>query len=135
MVGRIAAGLVTVGLIGGVGAVTYSDDGTPTVTVKDHGTKSKVTLPMERDGKTYHCPTGTQDKVSPYDVNAGRIKLTLQKVRQQEKAIKKRYPGTRAPKVIADRFNKLARRDDALVDRFNIAVDERNAIISRDCTS
>jgi hypothetical protein len=135
MVGRIAAGLATVGLIGGVGAVTYSDDGTPTVTVEDHGTKSNVTLPMLVGGKTYSCPASTEDKISPYDVNAGRIKLTLQRVRRQEKSIKERYPGTRAPKVIADRFNKLARRDDALVDRFNSAVDERNAIIRSDCTT
>ncbi len=135
MVKRIAAGLVGVGLIGGVGAVTYGDDGTATVTIEDHGTKHTVTLPMEVGGKSYSCPSATQDKISSYDVNAGRIKLTLQQVRRQEKVIDKRHPGRTAPKAVARRYNKLLRRDDDLVDRFNSAVDDRNAILRTDCTS
>lgn len=135
MVKKIAAGLVSVGLIGGVGAVTYGDDGTATVTIDDHGTKQTVSLPMEIGGKSYRCPDDTEAKISAFDINAGRIKLTLQRVRQQEKVIDKRHPGRTVPKRVAVKYNKLLRRDDVLVDRFNSAVDERNAILRTDCTT
>jgi hypothetical protein len=133
MVKRIAAGLVGVGLIGGVGSVAYNPDGSATVTIDDHGKKTKVDLPIEAGGKAYSCPADVDDKLAPYDVRAGRITLTLRQVRKQEKAIEKAHPGRTAPKAVARRYNRLAARDDRLVDLFNDAVDERNAILERDC--
>src|SRR3954469_14649638 len=98
MVKRTLAVLRSVGLIGGVGAVAYNNNGTPTVTVTDQqGKKTAVTLPVEVDGKTYSCPAGTQDKLKPYDENAGRIMLTIRTVRKSEKTIEKRYPHNVAP--------------------------------------
>ncbi len=133
MVKRIAAGLVGVGLIGGVGSVAYNPDGSATVTIDDHGKKTTVNLPMEVGGKSYDCPDGIDDKLSPYDVRAGRITLTLRQVRKQEKAIEKAHPDGNASKAVSQRYVRLTRKDDRLVDLFNDTVDERNAILERDC--
>jgi hypothetical protein len=129
---RIAAGLAGLGLIGGAGAVTYNH-GTPTVTVNDHGRKEKVTLPMDH-GKSYSCPADIDSKLSPHDLTAGRIKLTLDGVRAQERKIELRYPSHTAPKTTADRYNGLIIWDRALVKSFNHEVDARNAIIDSECT-
>jgi hypothetical protein len=133
MVKRIVAGLVGVGLIGGVGSVAYNPDGSATVTIDDHGKKTTVNLPMEADGKSYTCPDDIDAKLSPYDVRAGRITLTLRQVRKQEKAIEKAHPGGVASKPVTQKYNRLTRKDDRLVDLFNKTVDERNAILERDC--
>ena len=133
MVKRIAAGLVGVGLIGGVGSVAYNPDGSATVTIDDHGKQMKVDLPMEAGGKSYNCPDGVDDTLEPFDVRAGRITLTLRQVRKQEKAIEKAHPGRTATKAVARKYNRLAAKDDRLVDLFNDTVDERNAILERDC--
>src|SRR5689334_460634 len=134
MVKRTLAVLSSVGLIGGVGAVTYGGNGTPTVTVTDtQGKKTAVTLPVEVDGKTYSCPAGTEGKLKPYDENAGRIMLTLNAVRKREKTIEKRYPHHVAPDRIVKRYKALMKRDDSLVKRFNKVVDTRNAILDSDC--
>jgi hypothetical protein len=135
MVKQITAGLVGLGIIGGVGAVSYGDDGTPTVTVDNHGQKSKVTLPLEVNGKTYTCPAGTREKRAPYDVAAGKVLITLRQVRRQEAAIEKRHPGRTAPAAVADRYNALVSREGRLVRAYNRQVDKANAIIDSDCTS
>jgi hypothetical protein len=135
MIGRIAAGLTTVGLIGGAGAIVYDDDGTAKVTITDKsGSEQTVTLGGAGDGKTYDCPAGTEDKLSHIDVEAGRIKITLREVRGDRRDIRKRYPGHAAPDPVAKKYNKLLRRERDLVRAFNVSVDKHNAVIDADCT-
>lgn len=131
---RIAAGLASLGLIGGVGAVTYDDNGSAEVTITDHGTKRTVTLPTEAGGKAFHCPAGTRETVAAIDELSGRIQLTLQDVRRDEKAIEDRYPGRTAPKAIISKYNALMRRDDRLVTRFNRSTDDHNAVLDSECS-
>ena len=59
--------------------------------------------------------------------------MTLRHVRKQEKAIEKAHPHGSASKAVSQRYNRLTRKDDRLVDLFNETVDERNAILERDC--
>ena len=131
----VGAGIVGLGLIGGVVAVVYNSDGTATVKVKDKktGVEQTVRLYDNPGGKTYHCPPGTDDKLSPHDIRAGRIKLTLRQIRRQERKLEARYPDHTAPAPVADRFNALLRRDDRLVSAYNRTVDTRNAILKADC--
>jgi hypothetical protein len=44
------------------------------------------------DGTRFSCPEATSDQLKPYDIKAGRIKLTLLSVRRSEHAIERRYP-------------------------------------------
>jgi hypothetical protein len=76
---------------------------------------------------------GIDDRLLPYDVRAGRITLTLRQVRKQEKAIEKARPDGNASKAVSQRYVRLTRKDARLVDLFNDTVDERNAILERDC--
>lgn len=131
---RIVAGLASLGLVGGVGAVTYDDNGTAKVTITDHGAKRTVTLPTEVGGKSFSCPAGTSDKLSPIDELSGRIQLTLQDVRREEKAIEERYPGRTVPRAIVTQYKALVSRDDRLVARFNRSTDAHNAVIDSDCS-
>jgi hypothetical protein len=132
---RIAAGLAGLGLIGGVGAVTHDDNGSAKVTITDHGSKRTVILPTEVGGKRFSCPAGTTDKLSTVDELLGRIQLTLEDVRRDEKAIEDRYPErTAPPKAIVSEYKALARRDDRLVARFNRATKDHNAVIDSDCS-
>jgi hypothetical protein len=134
MLAKAAAGLAGLGLIGGAGTVVYNNSGDATVKIKDDKTGIVQTVRLGEGGRSFSCPLGTNGKLEPYDIRAGRIKLTLKRVRRQEHAIERRYPSNEAPSRIAVRYNALGRRDDRLVDAFNVQVDTRNAILRRDCT-
>lgn len=132
--GTVAAGLAGLGLVGGAAAVSYKDDGTAEVTVTNkQGQVESVTI-AGGNGKTYSCPAGTDSKLEPVDVRAGRIKITMRQLRRQIKALDARYPDHRAPAEVADRYNRMVKRDHRLVDAFNEAIDEHNAILEADCT-
>ena len=134
MLKEAVAGLAGLGLIGGVGAVTYDNSGTPTVTVKDKsGKQHKVRITGDGDGKPYDCPRATRAKFEPHDIRAGRIKITLRQVKKELRTIEARYPGRTAPAAVADRFNALARRHNRLVAAYNGEVEKRNAILEADC--
>lgn len=135
MVRRVVAGLVGLGLVGGAGTVIYNHNGSTTVRIKDAKTGRVETVNIGGGGKSYSCPAGTNKKLEPYDLEAGRIKLTVLRVRHLERRIELRYPGHNAPAAVALRYNALLRRDDRLVSAFNRMVDAHNAIISRDCTA
>jgi hypothetical protein len=77
----VGAGLAGLGLIGGAGAVAYNEDGSATVTVKDKAGVAQ-TVRLESGGKTFSCPDGTEEKVSPHDIRLGRIDLTIRRVRR-----------------------------------------------------
>ncbi len=119
--------------MGGVGAVTYSDDGTATVKITDK--QGKVhTVTIEGDGgQTFSCPDGTQAKFEPIDIRAGRVKITLQQVHKKMDTLEKRYPEHRAPAAAVRRYNGLLTREHPLVKAYNDAVDEHNAILTSDC--
>jgi hypothetical protein len=94
---QVAAGLAGLGLVGGVGAVTYNDDGTAKVTISDkQGRTEPVKIEGDR-GQNFSCPDGTEAKLEPIDIQAGRIKITLRRVHKSISAIEKRYPGREAP--------------------------------------
>lgn len=131
---RVAAGLAALGLIGGVGAVTYDDKGTATVTISAHGKKRTVTLPMDTSGKKYKCPDDIMKKVSPYVILGGRIELTLQDVRKEERSIARRYRTT-APRRVLRRARELVARDHRLAARFNRVVAKHNAIVAANCST
>ena len=134
MIKQAAAGAVGLGLVGGVGAVTYDDSGTPTVTVKDKkGREQSVRLTGEGDGKGYDCPRGTTDKLKPHDRRAGRIKITLRQVGKERRSIEAQYPGRTAPAEVAGRYNALVRRHNRLVTAFNSEVKKRNAVLEAEC--
>jgi len=131
---RIAAGLAALGVLAGAGAVTYDSDGSATVTVKDQGIERKVTLPMQAGGPNYKCPDDIKEKLSPYDILAGRMRLASQDVRRDLKALEARYPDRDAPVSVIRQYHAMAQRDDRLVNRYNRAIDKRNAAIAADCS-
>jgi hypothetical protein len=132
MVRRAVAGLAGLGLVGGVGAVAYNDDGSATVTIKDkQGNEQTVKIGGD-GGKTFSCPDGTEAKLEPIDIRAGRVKITLREVRKDLKTLEKRYPDG-APAKVVKRYNALAKRDDKLVDAYNTAIDDHNAVLDADC--
>jgi hypothetical protein len=134
MVRKLAAGLAGLGLIGGTGAVAYNHNGSTTVRIKDAKTGKVESVNIAGVGKPFTCPAGTRNKLEPYDLTAGRIKLTLRGVRRIERRIELRYPSHHAPDAVARRYNALLRRDGRLVSAFNRTVDAHNEIINRDCT-
>ena len=133
MVRRVVAGLAGLGLVGGVGAVAYNDDGTATVTITDKQGRTQTVKIGTAEGPSFVCPDGTEAKLEPIDLRAGRIKITLRQVRKRETAIEKRYPDHEAPDGVAKRYNRLLKRDDQLVDAYNAAIDDHNAVIDADC--
>ena len=135
MVRKAVSALAGLGLIGGAGSVVYNQHGDATVKIKDASGKVHAVVIKSNGGKSFSCPVGTHDKVKQYDINAGRIELTLQAVRRSERAIDQRYPKNVAPHKIVVRFNALVKREGRLVDAYNAQVDAHNAIIDRDCTA
>jgi hypothetical protein len=135
MIRGAVAGVVGLGLIGGAGSVVYDDSGTATVTIKDrnNGTEQRVRLFGDSGGKTFSCPASTEDKLSPHDIRAGRITLTLRQVRRQKRRLERRYPGEHAPRAVIDRYDTLHRRDIRLVKAYNAEIDAHNAILEADC--
>jgi hypothetical protein len=135
----IAATVVGLGLIGGVGAVTYADDGTATVTIDEHNTPknkkddARVTLKSD-GGESSSCPPDISEKLEAGDIESGRVKLTLDRVRKRIVAIEKANPGNTLPPKLYDEYQALAERDDALVKRFNEGVDRHNATMEANCT-
>ena len=134
----VVATIVGLGLVGGVGAATYNDDGTTTVTIDEHNTpddaRDDARVTFKTEGKAYSCPEGVEEKLEPGDIEAGRIQITLRRTRKQLRAIEKSHPGDTLPPAVYDGYHKLSERYDALVDRFNDQVDRHNAILEADCT-
>jgi hypothetical protein len=137
MLGKAAAaGLAGLGLIGGAGTVIYHNNGDATVKIKNDKTgQVQSVLIRGAGGKSYSCPSGTREKLNPYVIAGGRIKLTLRQVRRQESAIMKRYPNHRAPDSVVVRYKAIARREGRLVAAYNAQADAQNAILDRDCTT
>ncbi len=133
MIRRLAAGLAGLGLIGGAGTVIYNHNGSTTVRIKDPQTGKVQSVSIGGTGNAFSCPAGTHKKLEPYDLAAGRIKLTLLRVRRTERALERRYPAHNAPVAVARRYNALLRRDGRLVRAFNRMVDAHNAVIDRLC--
>jgi hypothetical protein len=133
MIRRAVATLTGLGLIGGAATVAYNKHGDATVRIKDSAGHVHTVVIGGNGGKTFSCPDGTDAKLKPHDIRAGRIKLTLEGVRRSERAIERRFTAGVAPHAVVVRFNSLAHRDNRLVDAYNAEIDEHNAIISRDC--
>lgn len=134
VVRKAVTALAGLGLIGGAGSVVYNQHGDATVKIKDSSGKVHAVV-IKSNGKSFSCPVGTHDKVKQYDINAGRIELTLQAVRRSERAIERRYPKNVAPHKVVVQFNALVKREGRLVDAYNAQADAHNAIINRDCTA
>jgi hypothetical protein len=107
MVGKIAAGVAALGLVGGAGSVAWHD-GTATVKVKDANGVTHST-DLEMGGQQYRCPSGEPDKLASIVEEAGRIKITIDA-------------------GVSDRA-----RYNALVDAYNAKADQYNARIREDC--
>ena len=122
------------GLVGGAGSVVYNKHGDAIVTIKDKAGHTQ-TVSIGSGGAKFSCPSGTHDKLTPHDLRAGRIKLTLLQVRRTEVAMEHRYPGGRnAPSSVVTRYHVLASRDHRLVAAYNAEIDAHNAIIDSDCS-
>jgi hypothetical protein len=135
VLGKVAAGVAGLGLIGGVGTVAYNNHGDATVKIKNDQTGRVQRVRIDAGGKEFSCPLGIDDKLKPYDLAAGRIKLTLLGVRRQVRTILRQYPSQEAPGSVVNRFDALQRRDDKLVAAYNVEIRGHNAIIRRDCTA
>jgi len=122
-------------LIGGAGTVVYNTHGDATVKIMNEKTGRVQSVRIEAGGKSFLCPLGMDDKLKPYDLAAGRIKLTLGQVRGEEHAILRQYPSHRGPDSVVTHFNTLRRRDDRLVAAYNGEIRSHNAILRRDCTA
>jgi hypothetical protein len=134
MVRKAVAALTGLGLLGGAGTVAYNNHGDATVKIKDaHGQVHTVVI-RSNGGKQFSCPSGTDEQLKPYDVQAGRIELTLQVVRRSERAIEARYPGSVAPHTVVVRYRTLHARDNRLVAAYNAQVTAHNSLIARNCT-
>jgi hypothetical protein len=135
MLGKAAAGLTALGLIGGAGTVIYDSSGDATVKIADPKIGTAQTVTIKGDGsKTFECPDGTQSKLDSTNIRAGRIKLTEQPVRRAMAKIERQYPSHRAPGPVADRYNALFDRDHLLVSAYNAEIREHNAILERECS-
>jgi hypothetical protein len=134
MLGKLVAGLAGLGLIGGAGTVVYNNHGDATVKIKNEKTGRVQSVRIEAGGKEYLCPMGINEKLKPYDLAAGRIKLTLRQVRRVEHALLRQYPGG-APGSVVTHYNALGRRDDRLVAAYNREIRGHNAILRRDCSA
>ncbi len=154
MIKKLAAGVAGLGLVGGVGTVVYNKQGDATVRIKDEKTGQVQTVTISGvTGQTFSCPSGTRKKLEPYDIELGRIKITLNQVRSQElqseaksnqikaqlkqirrqtSAIERQYPNHQAPPEVVDRYNTLRRHDDGLVSAYNLEVRRFNALRSRE---
>jgi hypothetical protein len=133
MVGKVAGGLAALGLVGGAGAVATNDDGTTTVTITDKQGRTESVEIAGDDGRRFLCPDGTEAKLEPIDIRAGRVKITLRRVNKRINAIERRYPERKAPGNVVDRHNGLVKRHGRLVDAYNDAVDAHNAVLASDC--
>ncbi len=133
MLKQAAAGAVGLGLIGGVGAVAYDDDGNATVTVTEENGKKHSVQIGGAGGKRFSCPDGTEATLEPIDIRAGRAKITLRQVKKKIVRIEKRYPSGQAPGKVVDRYNKLVKRHGGLVDAYNTAIDQHNAVLEQEC--
>lgn len=133
MVAKLAAGVAGLGLIGGVGTVVYNNHGDATVKIKNEKTGRVQSVRIEAGGREFVCPMGINEKLKPYDLAAGRIKLTLLRVRRVENALLRRYPSGASDAVVTH-FNTLKRRDDRLVAAYDREIRGHNAIIRSDCT-
>ena len=118
----------------------YDNDGTATVSIDERNTPNdasddaRVTLNTD-GGDEYSCPADIDEKFEAGDIRAGRDKLTLQRVRERVDAIEKAHPGNTLPPAVYDEYQRLGKRDDALVDAFNKTVERHNAILEANCTS
>jgi hypothetical protein len=119
----------------GAGSVAYNSHGDATVKIKDANGQVHSVVIKSDNGKSYSCPSETHDKVKQYDINAGRIELTLQAVRQSERAIERRYPKKVAPHSVVVQWRALVHREGRLVTAYNAQIDAHNAVLARDCTS
>lgn len=136
--GLIATGVVGLGLVGGAGAVTYSDDGTATVRIDEHNTpkdsSDDARTTFKTGGKTYSCPTRLGDRLESGDIKAGRIEITMKRNRKRLDAIDKANPDRVLPPAVYDEYQRRSKRDKALVAAFNDQVDLHNAILEVNCT-
>ena len=130
---EVAAGVVGLGLIGGIGSVTYNDDGSTNVTITGEDGK-KQSVQLEGDGPAFTCPDGVTARIEEVDVESGRIKLTLQKVEDELDAIQRKYPKSKRPPArVIKRYDRLVKQDKKLIKAFNASVDEHNKIIDEEC--
>ena len=135
MVRKAAGVLASLGLIGGAGSVAYNQHGDATVKITDQNGQVHSVQISSANGTSFSCPSGTDAKLEPIDIRAGRIKLTLQALRRSERQVMTKYPTHTAPHAVVVRYAALIRRDDRLVDAFNAEIDAHNAILHRDCTA
>jgi hypothetical protein len=121
MIGKAAAGIAALGLIGGVGHVVYDNNGAK-VTITDHG-KSKSVHIATSDEQTYTCPDSASREVKQHMIRLGRIKLTVQQVRREYRQLGEQDY----------RYSGLVGRAVRLVRAYNAEVNATNAILGRDC--
>lgn len=107
-------------------------NGDATVKIKDKAGKVQTVRISGGDGRSFSCPERVQPALDRYVIRAGRVKLTLVKVRRTERVLLRRYPNG-APRRVVAHYKALQRRDDRLVDAFNAQVDAHNAILRQDC--
>jgi hypothetical protein len=116
MIGKAAAGIAALGLIGGVGHVVYDAQGAK-VTITDHGKTKSVHIAT--DGGWYTCPESTTHELEQRMIQLGRVKLTIRQLKRQHSASSWTTPS------IA--------RYSALVGEYNTETQAYNAVLDKDC--
>jgi hypothetical protein len=121
----------------------------PSTTRTPAAAPKTATIRLKSGGKTYECPAGTRDKLSPIDQRAGAAQLQLSSVRgdlrrttRRLKELDKLYPGHTAPtQALVNEYNGLLRkgrrleaRESRLVRAYNDTADAHNHVLQTDCT-
>jgi hypothetical protein len=128
-----AAGIASLGLIGGTGAVVYHNDGEPTVKITNQRRGNAQSVRLETTGEKFWCPKDLDDEIRAYDLKMGRIKLTNEPLRQKIRRIAHQYPSGVASDRVVDHYNALIRHERRLTAAYDAEVHARNALIDREC--
>ena len=87
------------------------------------------------NGKMYRCiGPSLLDDLRVLDRRIDRGRRSLKRMRTELRSIKRRYPGRVAPQRVAQRYNYLVRKHNALLRLGNRRIRAYNARLERDCT-
>lgn len=105
----------------------------PTTTSSRPSSRGSV-VAGSSNGKHYRCiGTGLLHDLKAMSRRINRGRASLKRIRKELRRLKKRYPSNVAPPKVAQRYNYLVRKHNALLQLGNRRVRAYNARLNRDC--